>query len=293
MRREQLDAILEAGEGQSVEFKQSFATEDKAIQTLVAFMNTQGGRVFFGVRPDGSISGVDIGGRRLERLADKIRDQTYPSLGAFIEEPFDYEGKKIVIVEAPSDTPPIVGVYIYSDDFIAPNKPVDASNLQAYRRVGRTNQKDDFMRLRRPQPSDPKLRVSLFDRHNVGTDSGTVRGTVWMQDGSATAHNITFRFDPPLFSCERTYEDLPYPHQGASGVEVRFHARARFRMMDVPQKRPCQVDFIASYKDDWGLVWESSRSLELSEHPTAPSETILIDGGDFSRRIVRFPPKTQ
>lgn len=76
---------LRAGEGQTVEFKQSLAERSDAVKTMVAFANSQGGRVFFGVKPNRALLGADIGANTLEGLAAFVRDHTYPSLPITID----------------------------------------------------------------------------------------------------------------------------------------------------------------------------------------------------------------
>ncbi len=283
MIKEELEEIQRDGEGQTVEFKSSFAEQREGIQTMVAFANAQGGRVFFGVGNDGTVVGVDIGKNTLENLAGDIRDQTYPSLPVFIEEPFDYDGRKIVIVEVPKDVPPVVGVYLYSSDPIPLDQPVQPDKLQAFRRVGRRKQKEDFMRLRQPLPSDPRLRVAL-PSYVETMSPNTFQCVVWAEEGSATAHHITFRLDPDVGTSSRGYADRPLPFRPLNDREFynRHTIKFAYDKQDLAQVKDIQV--IASFLDDWGLEWDSTRRLCISSNQ-------LEDGGGFSRRIVRFPPK--
>nr|NIN68153.1 hypothetical protein [Anaerolineae bacterium]NIN98244.1 hypothetical protein [Anaerolineae bacterium]NIQ81171.1 hypothetical protein [Anaerolineae bacterium] len=151
--------LANQGESQTVEFKESLTSsaKRKAIEAMVAFANSEGGWLFFGVTNDGVLKGVQIGGDTLEKLAVEIRDHTYPSLPVVIEAiPGRDRRRHIVGVQVPADVPPAIGVYLYSKESIAVGRQVDAGALQAFRRVGRMNQKEDFMRLRRPLPSDPR-----------------------------------------------------------------------------------------------------------------------------------------
>ena len=295
MIRELLDDILRNGEGQTVEFKTSLAEQNAAIETMVAFANAQGGRVLFGVKNDGTVVGADVGGNTLENLANDIRDHTYPSLPVFIEEPFDYDGKKIVIAEVPSDVPPIVGVYLCGRDRIAADKAVAANELQAYRRVGRTTQREDFMRLRRALPSDPRVRLALLRQHRIARSSPErLSGSVWVEEGSATAHDVSFRFQPLIAECDSVYEDLPYPYESqhaTPSLGFKAYGYFGFKLSGIPEVLPLGLEVIADYKDDWGLTWESSRRLDLVPDPFHDEDAYLVDGGEFSRRIVGFPPK--
>ena len=51
--------IIEEGEGFEVEFKRKVTTPEKIARALIAFANTKGGHILFGVDDDGSIVGVE------------------------------------------------------------------------------------------------------------------------------------------------------------------------------------------------------------------------------------------
>lgn len=296
--------IADPGESQTVEFKTSLALQAKGIQTMVAFANSQGGWLFFGVTDDGTRKGVQIGTNTLERLAAAIRDHTYPSLPVVIEAiPSRDKRRHIIGVEVPSDVPPVIGVYVYSDKPIPLASPVDTAELQAYRRVGRMNQKEDFMRLRQPLPSDPRLRVQvryagLYTDNPAG---GHVNGRVWAEEGSATAHGVVFRLEP--FACETQaqFDDIPYPTMERSGglisswVYEGFTSAVDFEFPNLDFSTvPASVAVMATYKDDSGLTWEVRRrvSLSLSKARDRP-DIEWVDSGGFRRRIVVFPPKVE
>lgn len=59
MTVEDIHKLIKAGETQTCEFKRSFNVE--TIEALVAFANSDGGRVLVGVDDDGSVIGADIG----------------------------------------------------------------------------------------------------------------------------------------------------------------------------------------------------------------------------------------
>lgn len=53
-----LNEFIRKGESETLEFKSNFGNE--AIETLVAFSNTKGGRVVIGINPQNEITGVKI-----------------------------------------------------------------------------------------------------------------------------------------------------------------------------------------------------------------------------------------
>ena len=79
-----LKEIIEAGESEITEFKTSLAEWRDVVETVSAFSNRNGGRVFIGVSDDCDIIGVDIGRNTIEKLANQIKQNTdpviYPSI---------------------------------------------------------------------------------------------------------------------------------------------------------------------------------------------------------------------
>ena len=52
-----LKRLVTRGEGQKLEFKRSTGELREALHTVCAFLNADGGKVLFGVRPDGTLMG--------------------------------------------------------------------------------------------------------------------------------------------------------------------------------------------------------------------------------------------
>lgn len=50
--------LIEGGENQQLDFKYCVSDSRKIARTLVAFSNTDGGRLLIGVRDNGSIAGI-------------------------------------------------------------------------------------------------------------------------------------------------------------------------------------------------------------------------------------------
>ncbi len=67
MDAQELRQILEEGEGQRIEFKESLANLDKE---LVAFANASGGRIFIGITDGRKINGAKISNRLKSQVQD-------------------------------------------------------------------------------------------------------------------------------------------------------------------------------------------------------------------------------
>ena len=60
--------LIEEGEGFEVEFKRKVSTPEKIARALVAFANTKGGNILFGVDDDGSIIGIESEKSEIEMI---------------------------------------------------------------------------------------------------------------------------------------------------------------------------------------------------------------------------------
>src|SRR3990172_2023184 len=90
--------IIDAGESETVEFKNSFDRE--AIESLVAFANTKGGRVFIGISDDGKIRGVISGNETIQSWTNQIKQFT--SFAIIPDsEIIKVKGKEVVILSVP------------------------------------------------------------------------------------------------------------------------------------------------------------------------------------------------
>jgi len=98
--------LIEEGEGFEVEFKRKVSTPEKIARTMIAFANTKGGHLLFGVDDDGSIIGVESE----KSEADLIREAG----SAFCEPEITPE---IDIV--PFDGKDVIVAYVHQSD----NKP--------------------------------------------------------------------------------------------------------------------------------------------------------------------------
>ena len=82
MTLQDLEQIIAGGESETVEFKKSTAQLTRAGETLCAFLNSQGGRVFIGVTPEGRAVGQQITDSTLREVA-AFMVSTFPHAGGF------------------------------------------------------------------------------------------------------------------------------------------------------------------------------------------------------------------
>lgn len=97
MNLEELQAIVQHGESDKVEFKKSTGQRTDAAKTVCAMLNGLGGFVIFGVAPDGSIVGQEIGTRTLEDVANCIAQIEPPAFPDIETITLDTERSVIVL----------------------------------------------------------------------------------------------------------------------------------------------------------------------------------------------------
>lgn len=86
--------IIKAGESENVEFKTAF--DKDAIETLAAFANTKGGKVFIGVSDRGEIKGTEIGKESVQNWINQAKQYTSHSIIPDVET-VTIKSKNIVI----------------------------------------------------------------------------------------------------------------------------------------------------------------------------------------------------
>ena len=72
MSAERIARIVATGESETLEFKSTTGTRREAAQTVCAMLNQQGGKILFGVTPDGQAAGQQVGERTIEEIGDEL-----------------------------------------------------------------------------------------------------------------------------------------------------------------------------------------------------------------------------
>ena len=75
---------IRLGEGKLIEFKRSFQKE--VIESIVAFANAKGGKIFIGVDDTGNITGTSINNESIQNYINMIKQNTQPNLIVDIQE---------------------------------------------------------------------------------------------------------------------------------------------------------------------------------------------------------------
>lgn len=103
MRYKELLDLIEEGENIQVEFKRKFSTHDKIAREMIAFANTKGGYVLFGIDDDKKVIGVESEKETTELVKDVALHYSEPPLEYSIEYK-EIKSKEIVIVKIPESS---------------------------------------------------------------------------------------------------------------------------------------------------------------------------------------------
>jgi len=100
MNRRELLELIEEGENIQCEFKRHFTTPQKIAKEMIAFANTKGGYLIFGVDDDREVVGVDSEKSESEMIKDAAENYCEPPLTYSIDF-IEVYGKEIVVATIP------------------------------------------------------------------------------------------------------------------------------------------------------------------------------------------------
>ena len=125
-------ALAAAGESETTEFKATTGRRREAAQTLCAMLNSQGGRVVFGVTPDGQVAGQQVSDETIEDVVAEIQMIDPPAFPTIDRVSIDGSREAIMVSVIQGHTRPY------------------RHRGEAYRRVGNTTLKmsqDEYNRM--------------------------------------------------------------------------------------------------------------------------------------------------
>jgi predicted HTH transcriptional regulator len=96
----ELNELIDSGENQFVEFKRKFTEPEKIAKEMLAFANTHGGRILFGIDDDKSVVGVESEKGEIEYIDLAARFYCEPELQYTVDILHIYR-KDVIIVNIP------------------------------------------------------------------------------------------------------------------------------------------------------------------------------------------------
>ena len=103
MNRKLLVDLIEEGENIQCEFKRHFTTPEKIAKEMIAFANTKGGYLLFGIDDDRKVIGVESEKSEAEMIEDAAKNYCEPPIKYKLNY-IAYKGKEIVAVTIPEST---------------------------------------------------------------------------------------------------------------------------------------------------------------------------------------------
>lgn len=116
MNRRHLLELIEEGENLQCEFKRQFTTSEKIAREMIAFANTKGGYVLFGVDDDKEVVGVDSEKSESEMIKDAAENFCEPRLVYSIDF-IELYGKEVVVASIPESDNKPHRLQDYENDF--------------------------------------------------------------------------------------------------------------------------------------------------------------------------------
>ncbi len=188
-----INALLQAGESETVEFKAQWT--DAVLETAAALANTRGGILLLGIDDKGQVVGLDVDEARLRTYANLLADllRVQPSLQVW-----DVSGRQVLTVEVASARTPVsyrgrfykrignttreiapealgqlfIEKWDVTWDSVQSDFSLDEIDLDTVRRFSR------LARPRLPQVSADEPADSLLRKLNLLVDGRLTRGAV-------------------------------------------------------------------------------------------------------------------
>ncbi len=152
-----VNRLIEEGEGFTIEFKRKFSTQEKIARALIAFANTKGGHVLFGVGDDGSIVGVESEKSEVDLIHEAGMDFCVPEIRPDIDiVPFNGKDVVVATVQESDDKPH----YFTGESNGYPN----GAGTRVYIRVNDKTvmaSKEVVKILRDERPDSPPMRIEI------------------------------------------------------------------------------------------------------------------------------------
>lgn len=155
----ELHELIENGENDRVEFKRKFSTTEKIAKEMIAFANSKGGKILFGIDDDKSIKGVESEKGELELISTAAKFYCEPEI-EFSTEILLYKSKDIVVVDI-------------QESKTKPHRLITENNDEDQKVYVRLNDKsilaskETIRILRNSNEDSPALKVYIGDMEKV------------------------------------------------------------------------------------------------------------------------------
>ncbi len=157
----ELNEIIEGGENQNVEFKRKFTEPEKIAKEMIAFANTHGGKILFGIDDDKSVVGVESEKGEIEYIDLAARFYCEPELRFNVEIMHIYR-KDVIVVHIPESS--------VKPHRLIENGKQDADDSKVYIRVKDKSvqaSKETIKVLKKLRADSPAQIINLGDKEKA------------------------------------------------------------------------------------------------------------------------------
>lgn len=103
MTLDEISALVQTGESETLEFKSTTGTRREAARTICAMLNQDGGQVLFGVTPEGNVVGQQVSERTIEALSNELQRIGPPAFPTVERVPIA-EDREVLVVRVSQGT---------------------------------------------------------------------------------------------------------------------------------------------------------------------------------------------
>ncbi len=158
MKYRDLQILLEEGEGFELEFKRKVTSPQKIAKTMIAFANTRGGIILFGVDDDKRIVGIGSEKEEIERVELAASYFCDPPLQPIIDI-VPYKGKDILVVTIEESTQKPHALFVDGDD-----EPRAGTNVYIRVNDKTVEASKEVVKILEAEHADaPPLRIAIGD----------------------------------------------------------------------------------------------------------------------------------
>lgn len=187
MKYRELLKIIGEGENFHTEFKEKFSDYVKIAKEIIAFANSKGGRIIFGVKDSGKICGVLSEKEIFELVKKTFKEYITPEINYNLEY-FEFEDRELVVLNIPESKNKPHRIEDYQEE-------IDTNTAQVYIRVNDKSvpaSKEMIRILRAQTEARPLVKYHIGKEEKMVFEFLDERETISVKEFAARA-NISGR----------------------------------------------------------------------------------------------------
>jgi predicted HTH transcriptional regulator len=152
----EVNLLIDEGEGFSIEFKRRVPSPEKIARTLIAFANTKGGVILFGVDDDGSVVGVESEKAEIELIRLAGTEYSDPLISPEVDV-VAFDGRDVIVCR-------VTESHAKPHRFLGPTDGTNGDGTQVYIRVNDKTMaasREVVKILRNESPEAPAMTVGI------------------------------------------------------------------------------------------------------------------------------------